>query len=428
MNRLLIERIEGRILVGVVMFAAIMILVGWVAINEPSRMAAFEQLNLGRSIERGAEKYASLCSSCHGVEGYGQAGRAPALNNPHLFGYDYLAEINGEIAILQRTQVDLEQQIAELQAERDELFTEAGSDPGEERLTEITTRIPEIDTEIADLEARVAELDEQIAPLVEERLAQLDALQPAIDTGYLPGFAAAQEAGGLTFTNFISDQSSRLVQVGWGGELNGYIVTTLIHGRPGSAGLWNGNMMAAWSQQAGGSLRPDEIQDIANYIQNWDKGENWTLEDLYAVQQFGKLQADAELVSTSSDVDAVGTDVDAIVASLEGVTGDATRGEAIYSGQSRTELNARLGCSACHAGGVQAPATEENWTTAQNVRINEADNSGHTAQSYLIESIVLPNEYIAPGYSSGIMPEVFGSQMSVQDMADVLAYLESFAN
>ena len=37
MNRLIIERIEGRILVGITMFVAIMILVGWVAINEPAR-------------------------------------------------------------------------------------------------------------------------------------------------------------------------------------------------------------------------------------------------------------------------------------------------------------------------------------------------------------------------------------------------------
>jgi len=86
MNRLIIERIEGRILLGITMFASIMILIGWVAINEPARMASFELQHIGRATERGAELYAANCSTCHGTDGRGIAGRAPAINNPQLFG------------------------------------------------------------------------------------------------------------------------------------------------------------------------------------------------------------------------------------------------------------------------------------------------------------------------------------------------------
>lgn len=428
MDRLLIERIEGRILVGVIMFVTIMILVGWVAINEPARMAAFEELNRGRSIERGAALFAANCSSCHGVEGLGQAGRAPALNNPHLFGYDFLAPVNGEIALLQRQQADLSSQIEELQQEREALFTEAGAGVSEERLDEISERIPAIDDQVAEFEARIEEIDAELEPMIAEREELVAQLQPAIDAGYLPGIEAAREAGGIEYTNFLAGESSRLAQLGWGGDLNSFVVTTLIHGRPGSAEVWGGNQMAAWSQLAGGSLRMDEINDIANYVLNWDQGDNWALDDLYAVQQFGKLPADSALVSTGDGAESVGTDVDAIVAELENYEGDAERGEALYTGASRTELSQRLGCSACHAGGLQAPDTEENWTTAQDVRINDPENSGHTVESYLIESIVLPDEYIVPTYTSGIMPGNFGDIMGYQDMADVLAYLESFAN
>ena len=51
------KSIEGRILTGTVMFVAIMILVGWVAINEEARMQAFVQQHTGRSVERGAELF-----------------------------------------------------------------------------------------------------------------------------------------------------------------------------------------------------------------------------------------------------------------------------------------------------------------------------------------------------------------------------------
>ena len=56
MGRLLfIKTIEGRILAGITMFVGMMILVGWVAINEEARMQSFVRQHTGRSIERGAE-------------------------------------------------------------------------------------------------------------------------------------------------------------------------------------------------------------------------------------------------------------------------------------------------------------------------------------------------------------------------------------
>ena len=72
MNLLFIRSIEGRILMGITMFVGMMILVGWVAINEEARMQAFVPAAYGaESIERGAELYALNCSECHGEEGYG---------------------------------------------------------------------------------------------------------------------------------------------------------------------------------------------------------------------------------------------------------------------------------------------------------------------------------------------------------------------
>jgi mono/diheme cytochrome c family protein len=102
LQRLLVERIEHRIIVGTVAFLAIMVLVGWIAINEGARMQAFERQYAGRSVERGAALYMTYCSTCHQVDGRGAVGRAPALNSPHLFGHDFLAEQRSEITALRR--------------------------------------------------------------------------------------------------------------------------------------------------------------------------------------------------------------------------------------------------------------------------------------------------------------------------------------
>lgn len=469
MNRLIIERIEGRILVGITMFVAIMILVGWVAINEPARMASFERQHLGRSIERGAELYAANCATCHGTDGRGITERAPGLNSPHLFGYDFLASANNEIARLERGIRELETLTTELNTEREQLITEVGSpDTTDQRRNEIVARVTELNalidpaggqealaqiealrTELAgdvsaartaEIEAEIAALtntlplpvqitliEEALAPLLEARATQIEALLAAIDRGYLPGLEAAQAAGGLTLTEYLIRDANRLAQAGWAGDLASFLRTTLIHGRPGSQDAWGGNQMVAWAQTGGGPLRPDQVDDLVNYILNWDKGSQWTLEDLYGVNQHMKLKADAALVSAGPAAEVAGTDVDAIVAAIADLTGDPARGQAIYNGESRTEVNIRLGCSSCHLGGVQAPATEEQWNLVTNVRLNEPQLAGYTAEKYLVESIVAPNAYVVPNYASGVMPGQYGTQLSNQDIADIIAYVRSYS-
>ena len=99
------------------MFVGMMILVGWVAINEEARMQAFVRQHTGRSIERGAELFASLCSECHGEEGYGADNRAPGLNNPHLFGFDPVGLQTAAVTSANRTLVRLNKETEKLVTE-----------------------------------------------------------------------------------------------------------------------------------------------------------------------------------------------------------------------------------------------------------------------------------------------------------------------
>ena len=408
MNRLLIESIEGRILVGITMFVGIMILIGWVAINEEARMQSFVQRNKARAIERGAALFAVNCAACHGPSGLGSGNKAPALNNPHFFGFDPLAEYNKAIVDANRMIASLNQASEKLSLES----TDGLNPPTEERQSEI-------EAELAEIESLIAEQEAIIDEAVTNREAALVSLEPAIERGLYPQWESVDED---KLTNFLITNGSRLNQVGWTGELRSYITTTLIHGRPGSGNVWeNSDGMVSWSQRAGGPLRDDEIEDIAEYILNWDKGDNWTNEDFFAVKQYGKPLADGSIPPPEGGevVELVGTDVDAILARLEsdGIVGDAANGEKLYSGIT-------FGCAGCHTGGVVGPAVEGTGARVVTERLAEAQFAGYTSEQYLIESIVLRNNYIVDGYA-GVMPTNFGERMNYQELADIVEFLKS---
>lgn len=354
-QRLLIGKMEHRIIVGTLAFLGIMVLTGWIAINEGGRMRSFEQQFLARSVERGGGLFAANCTSCHGLDGRGLTGVAPALNNPQFFGHDFLAPINAEMQ--------------QLQAER-----------GLEGLA-------------AD---RAAEIDQRLQELQSEHDALVTQMQPAVDKGYDP------------------EAPARLAQVGWVGPADAFIYTTLVHGRPTSISYWP-QPMAAWSQTAGGPLRNDQLQDLVNYIENWDKGNNWTIEDLLAVNQFAKVPGEGGAAAGGDGSEPAGTDVQAILTAMESVTGDPVEGQSLYTAQ---------GCSGCHSGGIVGPATEGTWTRIETERLAQPEFAGYTAEQYAVESIVDAHKYIVPGFSA-TMPTYFGERLSVQQIADLVAYLQS---
>lgn len=370
LQRMLVDRMEHRIILGTVAFLAIMVLVGWIAINENGRMMAFQRQYEARAIERGAELFTSNCAECHGENGLGGI-RAPALNSPLLFGHDYLPEYHRAL-----TRAEAEQNT--LNAELENVETP----PSAERVTAINARLAEIDTELAAADTEAQAIRQQ--------------LQSAIDKGYNP------------------DNFSRLTNLGWGGSLQNFIYTTLVHGRPTSISYWP-QPMPAWSQTAGGPLRTDQLQDITSFILNWDKGSEWSVEDLLAVNQFPKtpVEGTGELPPAVEGAIGVETPIEDVMVGLADVTGDPQTGLTLYN---------ELGCASCHVAGVVAPITAGTWTRVQEVRLLDAALAGYTAEQYLAESITHPSDYLAPGFSD-LMPKDFANRLNYQQLADLIAYL-----
>ncbi len=100
-----------------------------------------------------------------------------------------------------------------------------------------------------------------------------------------------------------------------------------------------------------------------------------------------------------------------IVANLP--AGDADSGVKLFSS---------IGCNACHSlqkdQRLVGPSFYGLWTRSA------SNPAGLPAKAYLYQSIVQPNAVIVEGFQPNLMPPNYAAVLSVQQMADILAYIE----
>jgi mono/diheme cytochrome c family protein len=177
--------------------------------------------------------------------------------------------------------------------------------------------------------------------------------------------------------------TERAKETGWSGSLHGWLVSTIRGGRLTStrpeqyvgAKPEGGMAMPFWSQDFGGPLRNDQIEDIANYLENMPEAP---------VEDTGG--------PTPTPIP----------------VGELTEQEVVDAGVAVYQANGCIGChvlSVAGAAGAVGPTHEGMGTTAE-ARIAQADYTGEatTAEEYIRESIVNPNAYTVEGYAAGLMP------------------------
>lgn len=120
----------------------------------------------------------------------------------------------------------------------------------------------------------------------------------------------------------------------------------------------------------------------------------------------------------------VGVDVAAILVELDALYGDPLSGQLLYNGLEPALGGVALGCSGCHENAAAAPLTAGTWTRVNDMRLNLPRFADYSLRQYLVESIVQPMAYLTPDYT-GLMPEFYGGQLTPQQLADVVAFLES---
>lgn len=195
----------------------------------------------------------------------------------------------------------------------------------------------------------------------------------------------------------------RLTDVGWNGTMEDYIVSTATSGRLSSTrpDQYPGQgvpAMPSFSQQVGGPLREDQIRNIAAFIMNWEE------------------TATAIEIPPTPSGPIAGTEI-----TKDLPEGDAQNGEV---------LSQSFACTTCHIDAPTGPYwlasdTEPGIGERASTRISQPDYSGQadSPEQYLYEAVVNPGIYLVSGFADGVMPNNYGSTLTEQDLADIIAYL-----
>jgi mono/diheme cytochrome c family protein len=190
---------------------------------------------------------------------------------------------------------------------------------------------------------------------------------------------------------------TRAKEIGWPGTTRDFIYSTISGGRPRASAAFSAypQRMPTWSQEFGGPMRVDQVRNITDFIMNWEQA----------------ALASQPAATATPNPNAVGTDL-----AVELPEGDAARGENLFNGQ-----EGAYGCGGCHSvdGSAKVGPSLLGLATTAATR-----KDGYDAAKYIHESIVSPDTFIVEGFTSpSLMPKTFGTTMTKQDLADILAYL-----
>ena len=90
------------------------------------------------------------------------------------------------------------------------------------------------------------------------------------------------------------------------------------------------------------------------------------------------------------------------------------------------------GCAGCHELSTVGPAWVSQAELPGIAERSEAliasgDYSGRatSVEQYLFESVVAPNGFLLDGFEANIMPGNYGDRLTVQELADLIAYMLS---
>lgn len=195
---------------------------------------------------------------------------------------------------------------------------------------------------------------------------------------------------------------------GFGGTINDFIRLTVSAGRPietAWAAAQGGfpQRMPTWGQPYGGPLTTDQIETIVNYVAGW-----------------GATAGQAQ----TANFEAAGTDVTKALPA-----GDAARGQKLFAQTEKMANQSNAPCTACHS---LVPNEVKVGPSLAGIAGRAATREpGKTAEQYIRESIQQPNAFIVtddPKFQANgksVMPEGLGNLMSPQDLADLIAYLQT---
>jgi cytochrome c551/c552 len=115
-----------------------------------------------------------------------------------------------------------------------------------------------------------------------------------------------------------------------------------------------------------------------------------------------------------------GGDADSEGSAGEAAAGDAATGEALFA---QTLIGTQAGCATCHSLEPGVTMVGPSLATIGAEAGSRVD--GLSAEAYLRQSIEEPDAHLAEGFSAGLMPAALADELSAQELADLVAYLQT---
>lgn len=202
----------------------------------------------------------------------------------------------------------------------------------------------------------------------------------------------------------------RLAEVGFAGTIEDYVKLTVAAGRPSNTnGQWS-VIMPTWSASYGGPLREDQVQQVTDYVLNWEST---------AVLQTPEEDPWIPYLNIPVTASDGMTDTTAV---QEPAETDGPRDPALLFGNPP----GGMGCVACH--NLELPEDANNRGLIGPNMGNLADHAGtrvpgEDAATYVYNSIVNPGAHIVEGYPAGVMPQDFTNRMTEEEITAMVEWL-----
>jgi len=216
------------------------------------------------------------------------------------------------------------------------------------------------------------------------------------------GFNGEGGAGPALNSKYFFTQ--RVLDVNFSGGLENYIKLTVAAGRPSKMDSQWTVVMATWSSHYGGPLREDQIQQVSDYIMNWEST---------AIQQ-------------TPEEDPWIPFKDAPSKAAEGGAAPAAEAPTATGPRAPQAIFTELACTACH--NLTDPQTDSSrgpiGPNMGNLYENAANRvPGEDASTYVHNSIANPNGFVVPGYQPNLMPAGLADRMTPEELDALVNWL-----
>jgi len=214
---------------------------------------------------------------------------------------------------------------------------------------------------------------------------------------------------------------ARLKELGFAGSLRDYFTLTITAGRPARSNPDWPQPMPTWGNDYGGPLRPDQINDVVDFVMNWGCAYNYKYDEAVCQGEditYKSLPTSTPAPPTPTPKPPVEPDV--LLARIKLLKADPAHGQALFSGKELASDGKIAQCGNCH--------TVDGSALVGPSIINEKTDKPPeyaTLELYIITSIIDPAKYKVPGFEKANMPLVFFQRLTDQEMADILAYIVS---